>query len=173
MAPASARSPAIGRPPWRTSNPPWSSSRAIPGCSTPGCPEDPDGEPQGGPHDLDRAILRGAQGTVRTPRALALMALGRASRHPDLLAGAGRRSRGPRGLPGARRAPIRLGLRQRALGDLEQAADWAADNPMLLPRITAAYAVCLGSQPGRFPMLDEACPADLVGVDCGGPSRIG
>ena len=35
--------------------------------------------------------------------------------------------------------------------DLEEAADWAADNPMLLPRITAAYALCLGSRPDRFP----------------------
>ena len=33
---ASAGSPAIGRPPWRTSNPPWSSSRAIPVCSSSG-----------------------------------------------------------------------------------------------------------------------------------------
>jgi hypothetical protein len=52
---------------------------------------------------------------------------------------------------GRARARIRLGLQHRALADLEQAADWATDHPMLLPRITAAYALCLGSQPDRFP----------------------
>jgi len=39
----------------------------------------------------------------------------------------------------------------RALVDLEQAAVWAGENPGLLPQITAAYALCLGSRPDRFP----------------------
>jgi hypothetical protein len=57
----------------------------------------------------------------------------------------------PQAYLGRARTLIRLGLPNRALVDLEQAAVWAADNPRLLPRITAAYAQCLGSRPDRFP----------------------
>ena len=110
------------------------------------------GNPEAALIDLDRAILRGAQGTVRTPRALALMALGRdEAAIRDWSLALDDDPEDPGAYLGRARALIRLGLRQRALGDLEQAADWAADHPMLLPRITGAYALCLGSQPGRFP----------------------
>jgi len=102
--------------------------------------------------DLDRAILRGAPVTVRVPRALALMALGRdeaAVRDWSLALDADPED--PEAYLGRARALIRLRRPDRALVDLEQAADWASDNPILLPRITAAYALCLGSRPDRFP----------------------
>jgi tetratricopeptide (TPR) repeat protein len=57
----------------------------------------------------------------------------------------------PEAYLGRARTLIRLGRPNRALVDLEQAAVWAADNPRLLARIAAAYALCLGSRPDRFP----------------------
>jgi len=110
------------------------------------------GNPGGALIDLDRAILRGAPMTVRVPRALTLMALGRdeaALRDWSLALDADPED--PEVYLGRARALIRLGRPDRALVDLEQAADWAADNPILLPRITAAYALCLGSRLDRLP----------------------
>jgi tetratricopeptide (TPR) repeat protein len=109
------------------------------------------GNPEGALIDLDRAILQGAPGTVRVPRALALMALGRdeAAVHDWSLA-LDEDPENPEAYLGRARTLIRLRLHDRALVDLEQAVVWAADHPMLLPRITAAYALCLGSRPDRF-----------------------
>jgi eukaryotic-like serine/threonine-protein kinase len=110
------------------------------------------GNPEAALIDLDRAILRGAQGTVRTSRALALMALGRdEAAIRDWSLALDDDPEDPGAYLGRARALIRLGLHRRALGDLEQADYWAADNPLLLQRITGSYALCLGSQPGRFP----------------------
>jgi len=110
------------------------------------------GNPGGGLVDLDHAILRGARTTVRAPRALALMALGRdEAAVRDWSLALDDDPEDPEAYLGRARALIRLGRHDRALVDLEQAADWAADNPMLLPRITAAYAPCLGARPDRFP----------------------
>jgi tetratricopeptide (TPR) repeat protein len=110
------------------------------------------GNPGGALIDLDHAILRGAQATVRVPRALALMALGRdeAARREWSLA-LDNDPEDAEAYLGRAWALIRLRLHDRALFDLEQADVWAAENPMLLPRITAAYALCLGSRPDRFP----------------------
>jgi tetratricopeptide (TPR) repeat protein len=110
------------------------------------------GNPLGALIDLDRAILRGAQGTVRVSRALALLALGRdeAARQDWSLA-LEYDPEDPAAYLGRARALIRLGCPNRALVDLEQAAAWAGDHPRLLPRITAAYAFCLGARPDRFP----------------------
>ncbi len=110
------------------------------------------GNPQGALIDLDRAILRGAPGTVHLPRALALMALGQdEAAVRDWSLALDEDSENPEAYLGRARAFIRLRLHDRALVDLEQAVVWAADHPRLLPRITAAYALCLGSRPDRFP----------------------
>jgi tetratricopeptide (TPR) repeat protein len=110
------------------------------------------GNPDGALIDLDRAILRGAQGTVRVARALALSALGRneAARQDWSLA-LDYDPEDPQAYLGRAWALIRLGRPNRALVDLEQAAAWAGDHPRLLPRITAAYALCLGARPDRLP----------------------
>ncbi len=110
------------------------------------------GNHQGALIDLDRAILRGAPGTVRAPRASALMALGRneaAVRDWSLALDEDPEDAGA--YLGRARALIQLRLHDRALVDLEQAADWATDSPSLLPRIAAAYTLCLGSRPDQFP----------------------
>jgi hypothetical protein len=59
----------------------------------------------------------------------------------------------PRAYLGRARALMRLRRWDRALVDLEQAADWAFDNPRLLARITLNYTVCLFARPGRFSRL--------------------
>jgi tetratricopeptide (TPR) repeat protein len=110
------------------------------------------GNAGGGLIDLDHAILRGAPGTVRAPRALALMALGRhEAAVRDWSLALDDDPEDPEAYLGRAQALIHLRRLDRALVDLEQAADWAADNPTLLPRITAAYAGCLGARPDRFP----------------------
>jgi tetratricopeptide (TPR) repeat protein len=110
------------------------------------------GNPAGALIDLDRAILRGAQGPVRAARALTLMALGRdEAARQDWSLVLDNDPEDPEAYLGRAKTLIRLGRPNRALVDLEQAALWAAENPRLLPRITAAYALCLGSRPDRFP----------------------
>jgi tetratricopeptide (TPR) repeat protein len=110
------------------------------------------GNPRSAIVDLDRAILRGAPSTVRAPRATALMALGEnesAVREWSLALDAD-----PEDADlylGRAQALITLHRPNRALVDLEQAADWAPKNPVLLSRITAVYTLCLPSRPDRFP----------------------
>ena len=89
--------------------------------------------------------------SVRIPRALALMALGRneAAVHDWSLA-LEDDAEDPEAYLGRATALIRLNRADRALVDLDQAADWAADSPVLLARITTAYAVCLGSARSIF-----------------------
>jgi serine/threonine protein kinase/tetratricopeptide (TPR) repeat protein len=109
------------------------------------------GNPEAALIDLDRAILRGAQATAHVPRALALMALGRdEDAVRDWSLALDDDPENPEAYLGRARARIRLRFPDRALVDLEQAAVWAGDNPTLLPRITATYALCLGSRPDRF-----------------------
>ena len=82
------------------------------------------GNPAGALIDLDRAILRGAPGTVRMPRALALMALGRdEAAVRDWSLALDEDPEDPEAYLGRRQALIRLRLHDRALVDLEQAAD--------------------------------------------------
>jgi serine/threonine protein kinase/Tfp pilus assembly protein PilF len=109
------------------------------------------GNPRAALVDLDRAVLRGAPVTVRVPRALALEALGQhdaAVREWSLALDADPED--AEAYLGRATALLRLHRTDRALVDLEQAADWAAFNPVLLPRITVTYALCLGSRPDRF-----------------------
>jgi tetratricopeptide (TPR) repeat protein len=110
------------------------------------------GNPAAALVDFDRAMLRGASMTVRTPRASALMAVGRheAAIREWSLALAEDPEDSDAYL-GRARALIRLNRADRALVDLDQAADWAADSPVLLARITATYTRCLGARPDRFP----------------------
>jgi tetratricopeptide (TPR) repeat protein len=102
--------------------------------------------------DFDRAILRGASGRIRAPRALALSALGRDEQAlRDWSLALEDDPEDPQAYLGRARALYRLRLPDRALVDLEQAAVYAADNPRQLARITAYYALCLLSRPDRFP----------------------
>jgi serine/threonine protein kinase/Tfp pilus assembly protein PilF len=108
--------------------------------------------PDGALIDFDRAVLRGSPGSVRLPRARALMALGRdEAAVRDWSLALDDDPEDPEAYLGRATALIRLRRPDRALVDLEQASDWAADNPRLLPQISAAYAVCLWSRPDRFP----------------------
>ena len=110
------------------------------------------GYPERAMIDLDRAILRGAPVTVRVPRALALTALGRdEAAFSDWSLALDADPEDPEAYLGRARSLIRLRRIDRALVDLEQAADWAANNSVLLPRITSAYALCLPARPDRFP----------------------
>jgi tetratricopeptide (TPR) repeat protein len=101
---------------------------------------------------LDRALLRGAPGSVHAARARALAALGRdeeAVREWSLARDDDPED--PRLCLGRARALMRLGSWARALADLDEAADWAGDHPALLVRITVAAAACLPARPDRFP----------------------
>jgi tetratricopeptide (TPR) repeat protein len=109
------------------------------------------GNPNGALVDLDRAILGGAQGTVRVARAVTLMALGRhEAARQDWSLVLENDPEDPEAYLGRARCLIRLGRPIRALVDLEQATYWAADNPRLSLRIVANYALCLGARPDRF-----------------------
>jgi len=109
------------------------------------------GNPAGGLIDLDRAISRGAEVTAHRYKALALMALGRNEEAIGEWTTAvdGDREDSQAYL-GRARALVRLGLWDRAVVDLGQAADWASDNPELLTRITLTYAYCLSARPARL-----------------------
>jgi eukaryotic-like serine/threonine-protein kinase len=109
------------------------------------------GNPTAALVDFDRAILRGASTSVRMPRALALMAAGKndaAVRDWSLALDEDAES--AEAYLGRATALIRLGRADRALVDLDQAADWATGGPILLGKITASYAVCLAARPDRF-----------------------
>ena len=110
------------------------------------------GNPSAALIDLDHAVLRGARGTVRIPRARALMALGQdeaAVREWSLAVE--NDPEDPQAYLGRAMALLRRGLRDQAQIDLEQAADGAANCPALLARIAVTYASCLGSSPERLP----------------------
>jgi eukaryotic-like serine/threonine-protein kinase len=109
------------------------------------------GNPTAALVDFDRAILRGASISVRIPRALALMAAGKndAAVHEWSLA-LDEDAENAEAYLGRATAFIRLDRADRALVDLDQAADWATGGPILLAKITANYAVCLAARPDRF-----------------------
>ncbi|MGO9923982.1 MAG: protein kinase domain-containing protein [Isosphaeraceae bacterium] len=110
------------------------------------------GNPEAGLIDLDRAIVRGAEAGARRSRALALMALRRDEDAVREWTNAlDDDPEDPQAYLGRARAMRRLGLCDRALVDLGQAVDWASDNPLILTRITIAYAGCLASRPDRLP----------------------
>jgi hypothetical protein len=47
-------------------------------------------------------------------------------------------------------ALTRLGLVDRALVEIEQASDWASNNPRLLAEIVIAHAACLSRRPDQL-----------------------
>jgi tetratricopeptide (TPR) repeat protein len=112
------------------------------------------GRPESALIDLDQALSRGARGSIRMARARALTAL---KRYDDAMndwsLAAEFDPEDPRIYQGRARSLLRMGLTDRALVDLEQAADWAADNPALLAPITLTYASCLAARPDRFPRV--------------------
>jgi Tfp pilus assembly protein PilF len=109
------------------------------------------GDPRQALTDLDRAIVRGAQASVRVRRAVTLMALGQDEEATREWSNALKDDpENPEAYLGRARAHVRLRQIDRALVDLEQAADWAAGNPGLSIRITFVYASCLGSRPDRL-----------------------
>jgi tetratricopeptide (TPR) repeat protein len=122
------------------------------------------GDPKAALIDFNRVLTRDAQGTIRASRARALMALGQpdaAVRDWTLALKDDRDD--PQLYLGRARAFLRLGLVNRALADLEQAADWASDNPRLLTEIALAHAACLGARPDElarwFTHAGRACSA--------------
>jgi tetratricopeptide (TPR) repeat protein len=101
---------------------------------------------------LNQAVVRGGLGMVHAPRALALSALGRDEKAVEEWSLAlADDPEDPRLYLGRARALLRRRLWDRALADLEQAAEWAGENPGLLARITLDYAACLPGRPARFP----------------------
>ena len=110
------------------------------------------GNPSAALIDLDHAVMRGVRGTVRIPRARALMALGQdeaAVREWSLAVE--NDPEDPQAYLGRATALLRQGLRDQAYVNLEQAADGAANRPALLARIAVTYASCLGSSHERLP----------------------
>ena len=102
--------------------------------------------------DLNRALIRGARGAVRISRARTLMALGREEAAiEDWSFALADDPEDPLLYLGRARTLIRLRFWDRALADLEQAADLAVDNARLWTRIACAYATCLPARPDRFP----------------------
>jgi tetratricopeptide (TPR) repeat protein len=101
---------------------------------------------------LNRAVTRGAGATVHVPKAAALMALGRGGEALEEWSLALEEDpEDPRLYLGRARALIGLRRWDRALADLEQAADWAVGNPGILFRISLASTVCLPALPARIP----------------------
>jgi eukaryotic-like serine/threonine-protein kinase len=112
------------------------------------------GDPRGALADFDRAILRGAEGALRGPRATALMALGRdEAAVADWSRALEFDPADPAAYLGRARAFLRLGLAHPALADLERAADWAGDRPAPLARIALTYARALRLRPDRLPRV--------------------
>jgi eukaryotic-like serine/threonine-protein kinase len=116
-----------------------------------GALETQSGKPAAGLADFDRALRRGAEGSVRRLRAQALMALGREQQALDDWSRAiAYDPEDPRAYLGRARAFFRLRRLDQALADLEQAAGWAGEHRRLLFPITLAYAACLPERPDRW-----------------------
>jgi serine/threonine protein kinase/Tfp pilus assembly protein PilF len=109
------------------------------------------GRAESGLIDLDRAITLGARGSIRMARAAAEMALKRyeeATR--DWTLAVEFDPEDARAYLGRACALLWQGHVDRAMVDLEKAAEWAVDNPGLLARITIAYGSCLAARPSRI-----------------------
>jgi tetratricopeptide (TPR) repeat protein len=122
------------------------------------------GNPAAALIDFNRVLARDVQGTIHASRARALMALGQfdaAAR--DWKLALNDDPDDPQLYLGRARSFARLGLVDRALVDLEQAADWASDNPRFLTEIALAHAACLSRRPDRlarwFTHARRACSA--------------
>jgi tetratricopeptide (TPR) repeat protein len=88
---------------------------------------------------------------VHVSKALTLIALGRGEAALEEWSRALEEDpEDPRLYLGRARTLTRLGRRDRALTDLEQAADWAVGNPGLLVRISLASMACLPAPADRF-----------------------
>jgi tetratricopeptide (TPR) repeat protein len=113
-----------------------------------------DGHPEAALADFDRAIRRGAGGTIHRPRAQALTALGRLTQAlDDWTLALTYDPEDPRAFLGRARAFLRLRKFDQALADLEQAASWAGEHTELLVPMTLTYAGCLTKRPNRLPRV--------------------
>jgi tetratricopeptide (TPR) repeat protein len=116
-----------------------------------GALETQSGKPAAALADFDRALRRGAEGSVRRLRALTLMALGRPEQAlEDWARAIAFDPEDPRAYLGRARAFFRLRRLDQALADLEQAAGWTGEHRRLLLPITIAYAACLPERPDRW-----------------------
>lgn len=112
------------------------------------------GEPLAGLDDFDHAIRQGADGSIRGPRAVALLALGRPEEAVgDWSIALSHDPEDPHAYLGRARAFLRLRKWDQALADLEQAAGWSGDDPSLNFLIARAYARCLIDRPNRLPRV--------------------
>ena len=104
--------------------------------------------------DFDRAVRRGADGTVHRLGAEALMSLNRdQAALQEWSRALAHDPEEPRSFLGRARSFSRLGQVEPAMADLERAASWAGERAELLAPITLAYAACLPERPGRFPRV--------------------
>lgn len=109
------------------------------------------GQPLAALTQLDRAVLRGARGTVRAARARALMDLGQVEAALEAWSSAlAYDSEDPYAYLGRARVFIRLRRWDHALADLEKAAEWSEGRSGLLARTTLVYATCLAERPSRL-----------------------
>ena len=124
------------------------------------------GNPTAALVDFDRAILRGASISVRVPRALALMAAGKNDAAVrDWSVALDEDAENAEAYLGRATALIRLNRADRALVDLDQAADWATggtdsagENHRQLRRLPCC-------SPRSFHPVAAARAADLVSLD--------
>lgn len=113
-----------------------------------------DGDLAGGLEDLNRAIALGGDGSMRGTRAVILLAKGDAKnavrdwtdaiRHdPD----------DPLAFVGRAEAYLKLGMWDRALGDLEAATGWSDGRLDVILRVGLAYTRCLRERPRQLPRV--------------------
>jgi tetratricopeptide (TPR) repeat protein len=101
--------------------------------------------------DLDRASTWGARGSMLLSRAEVLLALRRYRESvKDWTTAIEYDPEDARAYLGRAWALLFLGLTDRAMLDLEQASDWAGDNPRLLAGITLSYCGLLSVRPDRL-----------------------
>jgi tetratricopeptide (TPR) repeat protein len=100
---------------------------------------------------LERAVEQGGLKSARGPLARALMANHRYEAAVDQWTQALKdEPDNPQAFLGRARALLHLGLVDRALADLEQAAEWSADDPVVLAKVAITYARALPGRPQRL-----------------------
>jgi tetratricopeptide (TPR) repeat protein len=112
------------------------------------------GDPRAALADFDQAIRFQAGESIHGPRASALLALGRASESARAWTEAlSYDPEDPEAYLGRARAFFRLGRRDQARSDLEQAADWAVGRPGLGLRIVLEAAVSMSARLDDLPRV--------------------
>ncbi|QEH33350.1 Serine/threonine-protein kinase PknH [Aquisphaera giovannonii] len=108
------------------------------------------GRPSAALQDADRALAQGARGTIRLTRATIFSRLGRREEAVRSWAEALREDpEDPRAYLGRAAELLALGRSDEATADLDNAADWAGDNPRLLSRVVRLYIRCAITRPQR------------------------